>query len=151
MTILHPGVHAVKQILKRMWNEEDGVLSFEWTMLTSLLTVGVVSGVAAVRDATIDEMGDLSQAMLSLDQSYMIQPPLAVQVHTGGFGSFGGGFASTSFGGFGGVSAASGSQFVDAMAYDDCYRVNMKVQEFPRRVPGAPVEPPPVPAEPPAL
>ena len=138
----------MKQILKRMWNEEDGVLSFEWTMLTSLLTVGIVSGVAAVRDATIDEMGDLSQAMLSLDQSYAIQPPLAVQVHTGGFGSFGGGFASTSFGG---VSAASGSQFVDAMAYDDCYRVNMKVQEFPRRVPGGSVEPPPVPAEPPAL
>ncbi len=143
----------MKQILRRMWDEEDGVLSFEWTMLTSLLTVGVVSGVAAVRDAAIDEMGDLSQAMLSLDQSYVIQPPLAVQVHTTGFGSFGGGFTSFGGAGFGGVSAASGSAFVDAMAYEDCYRVNMKVQEFPRRSPADPgvPQPAPVPAEAPAL
>src|SRR5262245_63687888 len=108
--------------------EDDGVLSFEWTLLTSLLTVGVVSGVAAVRDAAIDELGDLSQAMDSLDQSYVIQPPLAVEVHTiGPFGGFG--FS----GGFGFTSTASGSAFTDAAAYRDCYRVNMKIQEFPRR------------------
>jgi hypothetical protein len=138
----------VKHFLERIWCEEDGVLSFEWTMLTSLLTVGVVSGVAAVRDATIDEMGDLSQAMLSLDQSYVVQPPLVVQVHTGGFGP---GFVSTlgGFGGFGGTSSAAGSAFTDAMAYDDCYRLSMKVQEFPRRSqPNPQPENPPVPAEP---
>ena len=120
----------MNRVLQRMWCEDDGVLSFEWTMLTSLLTVGVVSGVAAVRDAAIDELGDLAQAMVSLDQSYVIQPPLAVNVHTigpfAGFGFSGGfGFAST--------STASGSAFADAAAYQDCYRVNMKVQEFPRR------------------
>ena len=137
----------MKQFLQRMWREEDGVLSFEWTMLTSLLTVGVVSGVAAVRDAAIDEMGDLSQAMLSLDQSYAIQPPLAVQVHTIGFGNSGFGFSG---GWGGGVSAASGSYFVDAMAYNDCTRVSMKIQEFPRRntQPMNPPEPAPAPAEP---
>src|SRR5262249_20625766 len=104
-----PGVTAVKQLFQRMWREEDGVLSFEWTVLTSLLTVGVVSGIASVRDAVIDEMGDLSQAMVALDQSYYIQPPLAVEVHTwgggwGGWGNTGGwGFG----GGFGGVSGAA--------------------------------------------
>lgn len=142
----------MKRFLQRMWNEEDGVLSFEWTMLTSLLTVGVVSGVASVRDATIDEMGDLSQAMLALDQSYVIQSPLGVQVHTVGAGSFGGG--GFGYGGFGGTSTASGSAFVDAAAYDDCYRTNMKIQEFPRRSQRDPANPliqpenPPVPAEP---
>jgi Flp pilus assembly pilin Flp len=130
----HPGATAVKQLLEHMWREEDGVLSFEWTMLTSLLTIGVVSGVAAVRDAAIDEMGDLAQAMLSLDQSYVIQPPLAVGVHTvGGFGGGGFGF-SGGFGGWGGgVSSAASSVFIDAMAYQDCTRLSMKVQEFPRR------------------
>lgn len=138
----------MNRILQRLWREEDGVLSFEWTMLTSLLTIGVVSGVASVRDAAIDEMGDLAQAMISLDQSYYVQPPLAAEVHTGlaGWG-FSGGF------GWGGVSSASGSQFVDAASFRDCYRTGMKVQEFPRRtvpVPGAPAEPPmqPVDAEP---
>jgi Flp pilus assembly pilin Flp len=139
----------VKRFLQRMWREEDGVLSFEWTMLTSLLTVGVVSGVAAVRDAAVDEMGDLAQAMVSLDQSYVVQPPLGVQVHTWGSGGWGfSGFG----GGFGDVSGASGSYFADAAAYSDCYRVHMKVQGFPRRGQPAPAVPapeaPPMPAEP---
>ena len=141
----------MKQFVTRMWREDDGVLSFEWTVLTSLLTVGVVSGIAAVRDATIDEMGDLAQAMVSLDQSYYIQPPLAVQVHTGGFG---GGFGFVGFGGggfgggMGGISGASDSGFVDAASFSDCYRgPHTKVQEFPRRTqspgPAATVDPAP--------
>ena len=77
-------------------------LSFEWTVLTSLLTVGVVSGIASVRDAVIDEMGDVAQAMVALDQSYYIQPPLAAQVHTVGWGMNGWGF-SGGWGGFGGA------------------------------------------------
>jgi Flp pilus assembly pilin Flp len=124
----------MKQIVQRMWREDDGVLSFEWTVLTSLLTVGVVSGIAAVRDATIDEMGDLSQAMVSLDQSYYIQPPLAVQVHSNGYGGFGFvGFGGSGWG-YGGASGASDSMFVDAASFSDCYRrPHTKVQEFPRR------------------
>jgi Flp pilus assembly pilin Flp len=120
---------AVKSFFARMWHEQDGVLSFEWTLLTSLLTVGVVSGIASVRDAVTDEMGDLSQAMVNLDQSYVIEPPLGVQVHTtyGGGWGFGGGWGW----GWGGSSAA-GSQFIDAASYRDCYRTgHMRVQEFP--------------------
>jgi hypothetical protein len=109
-----------------MWHQQDGVLSFEWTVLTSLLTVGVVSGIAGVRDATIDEMGDLSQAMVQLDQSYLIEPPLGVRVHT----AYGGGWGFS--GGWWGGSSAAGSQFIDAASYQDCYRTgHMRVQEFP--------------------
>ena len=147
----------MKQFVQRIWREDDGVLSFEWTVLTSLLTVGVVSGIAAVRDATIDEMGDLSQAMVSLDQSYYIQPPLAVQVHSSGYGGFGfvgGGFGGFGGFGFGGVSGASDSAFVDAANFSDCYRrpSSMKVQEFPRRTPaGQAAEPATEPTPAPAL
>ena len=139
----------MKKWFARMWREEDGVLSFEWTLLASLLTVGAVSGIAAVRDATIDEMGDLSQAMLSLDQSYSIQAPLIIGVHSWGFGSQG--FGGGGFGGFGGTSAAASSVFIDASSYTDCGRGSTRVQEFPRlNVPGviderevrpAPIEP----------
>lgn len=121
----------MKQFLSRLWHETDGVLSFEWTMLTTLLTVGVVSGVAAVRDAVTDEMGDVAQAMVSLDQSYVIQPPLTINVHTlDGFGGFTNGFLGT---GFGVTSAASDSVFIDASSYQDCGRAKMKVIEFPRK------------------
>jgi len=140
----------MKEFFERMIEEDDGVLSFEWTVLTSLLTVGVVSGIASVRDAVIDEMGDLAQAMVALDQSYYIQPPLATQVHTWGpFGGTGWGFSGGW--GAGGISGASDSMFIDAAAYQDCYRVpSMKVQEFPRRGQTPPGTPPTAPAQEPA-
>jgi Flp pilus assembly pilin Flp len=87
-----------------MWKEDDGVISFEWTLLITLLTFGIVSGIAAARDAIIDEFGDAAQAMLSIDQSYTIAFPLLVQVH-----------AAT-------TSSASDSSFTDALIYTDCDR-----------------------------
>ena len=95
----------MKNVLARMWKEEDGVLSFEWVLLVTLLTIGIVAGLAGARDAIIDELGDVAQAMLALDQSYIIDEPLEVIVHT----------ATT-------TSAASGSTFIDAATYVDCAR-----------------------------
>ena len=36
-----------------MWKEDDGVLSFEWVLLVTLLTIGIVGGIAGARDAGI--------------------------------------------------------------------------------------------------
>jgi Flp pilus assembly pilin Flp len=94
----------VAKTITRMWREEDGVLSFEWTLLLTLLVIGIVSGVAGARDAIIDELGDVAQAMLALDQSYTIEFPLEVVVHAPG------------------TSSASDSSFTDALFYSDCDR-----------------------------
>ena len=95
----------MKNQVARLWNEEDGLLAFEWVLLVTLLTFGIVSGVAGARDAIIDELGDVAQAMLALDQSYSIDFPLEVTVHT-----------ET-------ASGASDSEFVDAASYTDCLRL----------------------------
>ncbi|MDX1943889.1 MAG: hypothetical protein SFU86_00665 [Pirellulaceae bacterium] len=58
--------------LHQLWREEDGVLSFEWTLLLTLLVIGIVSGLSAARDAIIDELGDLAEAAQSFDQSYSL-------------------------------------------------------------------------------
>jgi Flp pilus assembly pilin Flp len=55
-----------------LWTEEDGVLSFEWTLLLTLLTIGIVGGLAAARDAIIDELGDVAEAAQAFDQSYSL-------------------------------------------------------------------------------
>ncbi|WP_254506903.1 Flp family type IVb pilin [Anatilimnocola floriformis] len=94
----------MKKVLARVWSEQDGVLSFEWVLLVTLLTFGVVSGIAAARDAIIDELGDVAQAMLALDQSYTVDFPLLIQVHT-----------TT-------TSSASDTLFTDALIYSDCTR-----------------------------
>lgn len=95
----------MKKILTQVWNEEDGVLTFEWVLLVTLLTIGIVSGLAAARDGIIDELGDVAQAMLALDQSFRIDYPLSVAVHT----------SETS-------GAASDSGFLDTAVFVDCGR-----------------------------
>jgi Flp pilus assembly pilin Flp len=106
----------MKKMFARLWREDDGVLSFEWILLLTLLVIGIVSGVSAARDAIIDEFGDVAQAMLSLDQSYTIDFPLNVDVHT-----------------VDGTSA-SDSSFTDALFYLDCTRTNAPIGQVPQFV-----------------
>jgi Flp pilus assembly pilin Flp len=70
----------MKHLGYRWWTEDDGVLSFEWTMIVTLLCLGIVGGLAAARDAVIDELGDVAQAMLALDHTYYIDLPLVFEV-----------------------------------------------------------------------
>ena len=69
----------MKSLLNRAWREDEGVLTFEWILLITVLTIGVVGGLSAVRDAVIDELGDVTAAVLSLDQSYTILSPWAIK------------------------------------------------------------------------
>jgi Flp pilus assembly pilin Flp len=61
----------MQRILK-LWRDDDGVLSFEWTLLLTLLTIGIVSGLTAARDAIIDELGDVAEAAQAIDQSFSL-------------------------------------------------------------------------------
>jgi Flp pilus assembly pilin Flp len=103
----------MKNVVCRMWNEEDGVLSFEWILLITVLVIGIVGGVAAARDAIIDEFGDVAEAMLALDQTYTIDFPLLVEVH-----------AST-------TSSASDSSFTDGFLFVDCDRASAPLGQGP--------------------
>ncbi len=60
------------EALKRMWREDQGFLTFEWVLLLTLLAIGIVGGLTAARDATIDELGDVAEAVVSFDQSYSL-------------------------------------------------------------------------------
>jgi Flp pilus assembly pilin Flp len=93
----------VKHLICRMAKEEDGVLSFEWTLVVTVLVIGIVGGVSGARDAIIDEMGDAAEAMIALDQSFSIDFPLIITID--------------------GVSnSSSDSSFVDSQAFTDCGR-----------------------------
>ncbi len=95
----------VKNVLKRQMKKRKGVLTFEWILLVTLLTIGIVGGLSAVRDAIIDELGDVAQAMLALDQSYIIDAPLQITVvHAQS------------------ASSASDSAFIDSLQFADCVR-----------------------------
>jgi Flp pilus assembly pilin Flp len=100
----------------KCWREEDGVLSFEWTLVLTLLAIGIVAGLSAARDGIIDELGDTAQAMLALDGSFIIDQPLAMSIDPEGDG------------GAVPVGGASGSAFADRADYTDCARTNFAGQ-----------------------
>jgi len=60
----------MRRLVNRMWREDDGVLSFEWTLLVVLVVIGIIGGLGAARDVIIDELGDTAEAVLQFDQSY---------------------------------------------------------------------------------
>jgi len=82
-------------MLKRLWREDEGVLTFEWIMLLTLLVIGVVGGVAAIRDAINAECGQIAQAILSWNPGYQVQGPLAVGVSDGTGSCTSGGIGSS--------------------------------------------------------
>jgi Flp pilus assembly pilin Flp len=95
----------MKNRLQPLWGETDGVLSFEWALLVTVMVIGVVAGLSAARDAIIDEFGDVAQAMLAVDHSMTIAFPLQTIVHNPDD-----------------PSSASDSGFDDAQFYSDCAR-----------------------------
>ena len=108
----------MQNVWQRIWRETDGVLSFEWTLLTTLVVLGVVAGLAAGRDAIIDELGDAAQAMLNLDNSYSIDWPLEIEIDVDGAGPIPAEVAGL----------ASDSGFTDAFNYSDCNRATLSGQ-----------------------
>lgn len=63
----------MNRLLTRLRRDEDGVLTFEWVLLITLVVIGIVGGVAALRDGIIDELGDMTEAVVNIDQSFTIQ------------------------------------------------------------------------------
>ena len=62
----------MKSLLSRIWRDDEGVLTFEWILLITIIVIGIVGGVSAVRDALISELGDVTGAAVNIDQSYQV-------------------------------------------------------------------------------
>jgi Flp pilus assembly pilin Flp len=70
-------------MLRRFWTEEDGVLTLEWIILTTLVVLGVIGGLAVVRDALMHELGGVVGAAMALDQTATISDPIAISIGGG--------------------------------------------------------------------
>ena len=44
-----------------------GMLTFEWILLISLLVIGIIGGLSAVRNALICELGELAESVTALN------------------------------------------------------------------------------------
>jgi hypothetical protein len=84
------------RVLHRLWADEAGfVVSTELILVATILVIGMVVGLATVRDAVVSELADVAAAIGSVNQSYEYS---TVTGHT---------------------SATSGSQFQDELDFCD--------------------------------
>ena len=65
-----------------MDRKRRGVLTFEWILILAILVIGIVGGLAVVRDSQIIECSSVAEAIISLNSSYTIQVPILVEIKT---------------------------------------------------------------------
>jgi Flp pilus assembly pilin Flp len=59
------------QMLRRLWKDQDGfVVSTELVLVATILVIGMVVGLATVRNAVVQELGDVAMAIGNINQSY---------------------------------------------------------------------------------
>jgi Flp pilus assembly pilin Flp len=58
-------------MLRRLWKDEHGfVASTELILIATILVIGMVVGLATVRNAVVQELGDIAMAIGSINQTY---------------------------------------------------------------------------------
>ncbi|MDA0835849.1 MAG: hypothetical protein O2955_16000 [Planctomycetota bacterium] len=58
-------------MLHKLWNDEAGfVVSAELVLVATILVIGMIVGLSEVQHAVVQELGDVGEAIGSLNQSY---------------------------------------------------------------------------------
>jgi hypothetical protein len=61
----------MRNLLVRLWNDDAGALiAAEWVFVATILVLGAITGLVAVRQAVIAELHDVANALLALNQSF---------------------------------------------------------------------------------
>jgi hypothetical protein len=59
------------QLVKRLWNDDcGGIISSEYLLVASILGLGTVSGLAALRDAQVEEMREMGNSMRAVREHF---------------------------------------------------------------------------------
>jgi len=86
------------QMLQRFWKDDAGfVVSTELVLIATILVIGLVVGLATVRNAVVQELGDVALAFNNIVQS----------------------FTYTGVSGREGTSQTAGSEFADQLDFCD--------------------------------
>jgi Flp pilus assembly pilin Flp len=101
------------KILKKLWADESGVImSAETVMLSTMGVLAMTAGVGTMATAVNGELGDMSKAFRSFDQSFS-----APGFRTSFGGTTGGGGSASGYSsGAGGFSGTHGSSFTQPSA-----------------------------------
>lgn len=75
----------MRSIMTRLWQEDDGaLLAAELVVIASILVIGVIVGLSALRDSVVTELADVAQAIANIDQSFSFSGTQGHHAFTGG-------------------------------------------------------------------
>src|SRR4051812_29719011 len=61
----------MRELLGKLWNDDCGALiATEFVFVGTILVLGIITGLVAVRQAVISELTEFANAVLSLNQSF---------------------------------------------------------------------------------
>jgi len=61
------------KLFKNLWKDDAGaILAAEYLFIATILVIGIIVGLASVRDAVVSELAELANAYLALSQGYTI-------------------------------------------------------------------------------
>ncbi|PQO44631.1 hypothetical protein [Blastopirellula marina] len=61
------------EILEELWNDEAGfIISVELILIATILVIGIVVGLVAIRDSLTGELSDIGASINDLNQSYTL-------------------------------------------------------------------------------
>ena len=75
----------MKNLMLKLWNDDCGALiATEWVFVATILVLGAITGLVAVRQAVLSELTEFANAVLSLNQSYSFSGQSNCQSSTAG-------------------------------------------------------------------
>jgi len=78
-----------RQLIADLYQDESGfVEAVNYLLILTLLAIGAIAGITAVRDSITTELGDLSLALECLDQTYTVNATIGTVVKQFGFQDF---------------------------------------------------------------
>jgi hypothetical protein len=75
----------MRDLVFRLWADDCGALiATEWVFVATILVLGAITGLVAVRQAVISELEEFANAVLALNQSYSFSGQTNCQASTAG-------------------------------------------------------------------
>jgi hypothetical protein len=72
-------------MVQSLWEDDSGaILTLEIVLIATVVLLGVLTGLAALRDGIITELADLGGSISNLDQSYVIHGAVSHSSATAG-------------------------------------------------------------------
>jgi len=60
----------MRKLFSKMWQDDDGIVAFEYLLVATIIGLSLVVGLSAVSHALNIELTELANAILNLNQTY---------------------------------------------------------------------------------